>query len=815
MAIEMICFLVVCCWSISAALPPSGFVAVAVARHRAEYEIHELWQKSLVRRRREEHDVIKPEEYALHTLAGSYGYPSLCLQYHPDLNGSLAFATCDATGFDVRIIFDFTDGHGLLIKTEDGKCLGVDESLLDLAASSTDSIQIAARVEVQVCTGLPWQRFVFLPAADRGFSAPSAKQDASVGSFCLEADDRFCWNHLSLSAFPDMPYHKYHKSVHGLVLSNHALRFELQVHPEPFTYFLRTPAAFWTRVVVCSISVCAMVFGLLVCAYEHLHLCSSVAGGLGKKRASLGAGCTRLLQLFSALGRMYRDAISQLPAPVQNIIDERRLMLAKTMSVMILPSCILNLSRIGFYGLFSLPQRGSLREMSWDFLTNPESVLSTLVTPFSFAIVLAKPGANLEGRFLDFVNIILTVLAVLLYAVPVDDAGQLMVSRFILPLRFVQCIVFSNTRLNVCLQTALTIAVFIYHSMTMPISHKDSSLFHSISIVLVVEFLFPFVASWPLDRERMVAACALVQEKASKFHVQVLETMMLRYCDATVRLDSELRVIDGGSRLNAMLLKSSANSDRVDFMQLLLESSQTRFEELVEHAKAGKNENVARIHVDLRGACNSVVQVRLDACAWHDTSDELQYLLGITEDCHKEPPTVGPIPEMVLQTRLFPISGSRSCMSSSSSSSLTSNGSSSEVKPMPVIKRSYIEIRLNYTLRGDVLEASPSLKRYFGVRASRSLRHLWENQNDFEEFQEWHKAAVSSMKSSPQNCSKLALTAPKALLRSPGGILYDAEFSVSFSDAVGYELSSMVWEFSATIMCRRRDETVGFAGVRL
>ncbi len=120
-------------------------------------------------------------------------------------------------GLDVRFFFVFTDTRGLLIKAEDGKCLGVDGSLLGLAASVTSSVKVIARMELQVCTGLPWQRFVFLPAADRGVSAPSARKGASVGSFCLEADDRFCWNHDSLSAFSDMAYHQ---SPHGLASSN-------------------------------------------------------------------------------------------------------------------------------------------------------------------------------------------------------------------------------------------------------------------------------------------------------------------------------------------------------------------------------------------------------------------------------------------------------------------------------------------------------------------------------------------------------------------------------------------------------------------
>eukprot|EP00931_Biecheleriopsis_adriatica_P091947 TRINITY_DN65792_c0_g1_i1.p1 TRINITY_DN65792_c0_g1~~TRINITY_DN65792_c0_g1_i1.p1 ORF type:complete len:202 (-),score=21.61 TRINITY_DN65792_c0_g1_i1:120-647(-) len=167
-----------------------------------------------------------------------------------------------------------------------------------------------------------------------------------------------------------------------------------------------------------------------------------------------------------------------------------------------------------------------------------------------------------------------------------------------------------------------------------------------------------------------------------------------------------------------------------------------------------------------------------------------------------------------MQTELFTRSRSRSRKSSSSvcsSSSRSSPSRSSTRNKSSKNKRipPSFELWLNYTLSGMLLEASPSLERNFGLSAFNSLGQMWANQCDFEKFRQWHEEAVSSMKSGPKKQSNLTLAAPKTLLQSDTGsarVLFEADFVVTMTDVLDYQLAPELWEFYATVKCRRLDQ---------
>eukprot|EP00931_Biecheleriopsis_adriatica_P003021 TRINITY_DN10426_c0_g1_i1.p1 TRINITY_DN10426_c0_g1~~TRINITY_DN10426_c0_g1_i1.p1 ORF type:complete len:836 (+),score=59.89 TRINITY_DN10426_c0_g1_i1:108-2615(+) len=760
-------------------LPATGYVSVALPRRHITQKV--TWQS---RFEEKEDDVLKPDEEALHTLDSSSGNPPLCLATHPNpaLSGFLIFVGCHYRDSATRLTFDQTEEGSMTVKTEGGSCLGVHETLLQLVESSPhESIKLVARVELQPCTGHVSQRFVFLPAASRNYSTPSVDRDVSSGSICLEAHTMFCWNFYQMTAFSDSVQYNMPR---GLVVSNHALRFELQIQREAVTMFWETPSALWFCFVLGCFSSCAGFLALL---------------GLCLKQGDLRERCFSMIQGARTLG-VY-DLCSHLVSAVKHL----RRADSKQVCEVIDMHRGSNARAIALVGLLSLAPlclvqtRNVHKKIDYDWTYSrpfsDDSLVYFLVTPV-LAILLHSTGrTRLQGKILDGLNLLMSLAMVMCLIIPRGTDYLLRVSDLCWQYRTVQVVAFGNTMLNGFIQWAITLFLFWYRSQIYPIKGNDTS-FHP-------DFRFPrphvwellglFVMSWAIERERQQAAQALVLAQESKLHVQVFQAMMSCYCDMTVVLDSQLRIKDGGTKLCAILFQTGHEPIGVDFAKMLLPSSRDHFADCVKQLQGGDAETLVRLHVEFRSAFGTVVKFRLDACAWKDAEGEMAFLLGLSEDGLMEP--------SMADSDCFPLIDVREALpSSAKTTSLSSSGSTS----------SRGEFHIHYTMKGDILQSNHSFKKLYGFAC---LRLAFAVEREFEAFMEWHRKTVHAIMSGEHDESDTtAVTAPVALLRnatrnSSPHALYECIFAVTFHDNNAYtEESEELWVFSATIIrCRRAD----------
>ena len=113
-------------------------------------------------------------------------------------------------------------------------------------------------------------------------------------------------------------------------------------------------------------------------------------------------------------------------------------------------------------------------------------------------------------------------------------------------------------------------------------------------------------------------------------------------CDATVHLDSHLRITRPAPQFAALLLRPESALSMCCITDLMLEQDHDRFEQNILHAHStspgllskGVHEHAVSLSISLREARGGAVPVRLVSSSFLDLDNELHYIIGICEMEH-------------------------------------------------------------------------------------------------------------------------------------------------------------------------------------
>eukprot|EP00933_Yihiella_yeosuensis_P010464 TRINITY_DN11700_c0_g1_i5.p1 TRINITY_DN11700_c0_g1~~TRINITY_DN11700_c0_g1_i5.p1 ORF type:complete len:770 (+),score=73.46 TRINITY_DN11700_c0_g1_i5:113-2311(+) len=269
--------------------------------------------------------------------------------------------------------------------------------------------------------------------------------------------------------------------------------------------------------------------------------------------------------------------------------------------------------------------------------------LGGVVTCLGVLFRISKP----TSRMLDVGNLIVTVsvcLSCLLLTRTFQDIQGYYTSPGwldVLPARVIQVIFFGNAWLSIPLQTFISLLslsvlhVFgaskgdVYGANDFPLQPYDVR--RGVSIESMI-WLTLVAMSAVLQHERFKAAAAIFHADTSKKSESLARNLLDGVCDATIRLDSELKLVGDVSKLGLLLFRSRLATEALGTSILDYMPAEDA-ESFQMQLKSREVDTCSYpMHVRMYDADSNKVNLELFCVQWKDIEDRFQYLIGIKEE---------------------------------------------------------------------------------------------------------------------------------------------------------------------------------------
>eukprot|EP00931_Biecheleriopsis_adriatica_P123078 TRINITY_DN98141_c0_g1_i1.p1 TRINITY_DN98141_c0_g1~~TRINITY_DN98141_c0_g1_i1.p1 ORF type:complete len:831 (+),score=79.30 TRINITY_DN98141_c0_g1_i1:160-2652(+) len=318
--------------------------------------------------------------------------------------------------------------------------------------------------------------------------------------------------------------------------------------------------------------------------------------------------------------------LSRVEQHIQEFASGRRV--GRSRKLIIICLCVLLLKlvqtiwqQIWLTQVSSQVSRTLLQVYIWSFDCWPLSLAVLFISLVSCRMV------RLTTRRLDTLN----VLLMLVWAFGQTPGAEIALSKtdfgFILPMRYLQCIICGNFGLSAVLQLVGSLCSFVYRqywsAFPLPFDDVLYELLHILTMLLPI---------YVLDQETIAAGAQSVESLALAANLQVVDQHVAVAYDASCRLDVSFNILSGGHQLAYMLRRDEqiGSFHGLCFLDFLSDADFRRFEFSV--GQLQERQPALKLHVSTKE--NSMClqkELKVTAAVWRQVSGERCYLIGVAQ----------------------------------------------------------------------------------------------------------------------------------------------------------------------------------------